>query len=238
MLALMKRHSREEVLQAIRNGTPIFGVLKNLERYYSDFFEKHSDQVLKPVMDSMLKESKINIEQAVPSNITIDEMPESVQQLADQAYQQNKEFVRSLPTTYFEKMRGPVTDYVAGRNGATLKDIVSAVKTAGDFTTERAHREAMDLVRMTYQGVAVERAKSTGATRGIWIHAYGKGGNPRHRHIEVNGEEFDLVTGEILTGMHKGSGAGYGNDDPQKVLPGQPRYCHCTFKLKIDFGVQ
>lgn len=222
----------------MRNNEPVLGVLRNLEQYYTQFFEQHADSAMKPIMDSILKESTINIQQATSANFVIDEMPANVQQLVDQVYQQNKKFIMSLPGSYIDKMRGPVTDFVAGREGASLSNVISSVKEASDFTDERAHREAMDLVRGAYQGVAVERAKSTGATVGIWIHTYGKGGNPRHRHIEANGEEFDLNTGIFLTGPLKGQGAGYGDKDRENVLPGQAKYCHCTFKLKVDFGVQ
>lgn len=238
MLGLMKRHSRESILSALRNDEPVLGVLRNLEQYYTQFFEQHADSTMKPIMDSILKESKINVQQAAGANFVIDEMPANVQQLVDQVYQQNKKFVMSLPGSYIDKMREPVTDFVASRAGTTLSDVISAVKQASEFTGNRAHREAMDLVRGAYQGVAIERAKSTGAKTGIWIHAYGKGGNPRHRHLQANGEEFDLNTGIFLTGPLKGQGAGYGDDDSERVQPGEAKYCHCTFKLKIDFGVQ
>lgn len=238
MLNLMKRHSREEILQAVRNGDPVLGILRNLEQYYSDFFSTHADSTLKPVMDSILKESKVNIEQAIGANFVIDEMPGNVQQLVDQVYLANRQAVSGLPAAYFGKVREPVTDFVAGRAGTGLSDVISAVKEAGSYTDEKAHRESMDLVRNTFQNVAIERAKSTGATVGIWIHSYGKGGNPRHNHVVANGEEFDLNTGVFLTGPLKGTGAGYGDRDNERVLPGQAKYCHCTFKLKIDFGVQ
>lgn len=206
-----------------------------------DVFSNMSDSLLNPVMDSVIKESQANIQSSIPAEagIVIGPLTPAAQGVIDDVFNANREAMRTLPTKYLGSVRETVVGFVSGRGTeTTLKDLITKMKNINESTDEEAHRASMDLVRSAYQGVAIERARSVGSTVGIWVHAYGHGKYPRENHEKANGHEFDLTTGEFLTGPFKGQGCGYGSKDNKMVLPGQPRYCHCTFRLKIDFGVE
>lgn len=237
----MRQHSREQILKAVRNGDNLADLFRKLERQYVDHFTNLSDSMLDPVMDSVITQSQSNIQASIPAEagIVIGPLTPAAQTVIDDVFKVNREAMRQLPQKYLGSVRSTVVDFVSGRTEAgSLSGLISKLKAINESTDEEAGRAAMDLVRSAYQGVAVERARSVGSTVGIWVHAYGHGKYPRINHELANGDEFDLTTGEFLTGQFKGTGCGYGGHDNKLVLPGQPRYCHCTFRLKIDFGVQ
>lgn len=237
----MRQHSREEILRAVRNGDNIGDMFRRLEKHYVDVFSNMSDSLLNPIMDAVVRESGVNVQNSIPAEagIVIGPLTPNAQAVIDDVFNVNREAMRTLPQKYLGGVKSAVQDFVAGRGTETsLKDLVSKIKLINESTDEEAHRASMDLVRSAYQGVAIERARSVGSTVGIWVHTYGHGKYPRLNHEAADGEEFDLTTGEFLTGPFKGTGCGYGSKDNKMVLPGQPRYCHCTFRIKIDFGVQ
>lgn len=237
----MRQHSREEILRAVRNNDSIADVFRRLEKHYIDVFSNMSDSLLNPVMDAVVRETQTNIQNSIPAEagIVIGELTPAAQGVINDVFNVNREAMRTLPQKYLGSVRSTVVDYVSGRGTeTTLKDLTSKIKQINESTDEEAHRASMDLVRSAYQGVAIERARSVGSTVGIWVHTYGHGKYPRINHEHADGHEFDLTTGEFLSGPFKGTGCGYGSKDNKMVLPGQPRYCHCTFRLKIDFGVE
>lgn len=225
----------------MRNGENVYDLFRKLEKHYTDVFSNMSDDLLSPIMDAVVKESGHNIQSSIPAEagIVIGPLTPAAKSVIDNVFNVNREAMRQLPQKYLGSVKETVKDFVSGRGDEnTLKNLVSKIKLINESTDEEAHRASMDLVRSAYQGVAIERARSVGSTVGIWVHTYGHGKYPRLNHEEANGHEFDLTTGEFLTGPFKGQGCGYGSKDNKMVLPGQPRYCHCTFRLKIDFGVE
>lgn len=200
-----------------------------------------ADSLLNPVMDAVIRESEVNVQNSIPAEagIVIGPLTPNAQAVVDEVFNVNREVMRTLPQKYLGTVKDSVMDFISGRGDEnSLKDLTGKIKEINESTDEEAHRAAMDLVRSGYQGVAIERARAVGSTVGIWVHTYGHGKYPRLNHEEADGEEFDLTTGEFLTGPFKGRGCGYGSKDNKMVLPGQPRYCHCTFRLKINFGVE
>lgn len=151
--------------------------------------------------------------------------------LFEDAIVENTQAITSIPKEHIDDIRE------AMRQTGDLQVLTDALSQIDGRSLRQAKNSALGLTRQLYQGVAVSKALSTGATIGTWIHSAGSK-DPRHQHEEANGHDFDLATGVFLTGPLKGKGAGNTDKDNDAVLPGQAYGCKCTFKLKIDFGVQ
>ena len=198
--------------------------LSKLSREYSALFEAAAPAMFMPMIDGVAS----SVDRWFPA---IEPTPETLN-LFDNAARENLASVKSIPEEHIDRIRKVVRD-----NPGDTQKLVEELSTVTTRTMRQVERDATGLTKSLYQKVAVDKAVSTGATVGTWIHSNGAK-DPRHQHELASGHDFDLKTGMFLTGPLKGKGAGMTDKDNKLVLPGQAYGCGCTFKLKIDFGVQ
>lgn len=157
-------------------------------------------------------------------------LPDDRQQLFyREAAAESTALIKSIPAEHIAKIRQAIEDSVTGAGG--YGDILGRLKEVNGMTDRRAKNIALDQTRKTYQGAAIKQA--TDATppgqpvRAIWVHSHGGGGdkNPRHRHLDYHGKEFDLR-----------KGAPVGDNGGNYVQPSEEPGCRCTFRLILDFG--
>lgn len=158
------------------------------------------------------------------------EPSEASQELFAKAAEENLQAARAIPTDLTMRLRE-----VAKKNPGDTQALMSEFAEVEGKSLRQAKNSAIGLTRAVYQSAAVERAQSTGATKGEWIHSQGSK-HPRHKHQLCSGHQFDLATGKFLTGPQKGKGAGNTDSDNDLVKPGEAYGCKCTFRIVIDFG--
>lgn len=201
--------------------------LTQLGLEYSTLFEIIAPSLFQPMLDGVNKSTDIRFPTVEPSVQTMN--------LFDQAAKENLESVKNIPKDYVERIRKAVRKAVRETPGDT-QALMSELSTIDGKTMRQAKNDALGLTRSLYQEVALQKAKSTGANVGTWIHSHGSK-DPRHQHEEAHGHDFDLNTLIFLTGPLKGKGAGNTDHDNDPVKPGQAYGCKCTFRIKVDFGV-
>lgn len=205
-------------------GSSLEEILNKLQVEYSALFEILAPSLFQPMIDGVDKATERWFPTVEPTAAT--------RNAFDQAYVDNMKAVKHIPEDYFDRIRETVRT-----NPGDTQALTTELSTIGAKSMRQAKNAAIGLTRDLYQTVAIEKAKSTGATIGIWHHSHGSK-DPRHQHEQCDGEEFDLNTLLFLTGPLKGKGAGETDHDNKPVRPGEAYGCKCTFRLKIDFGVQ
>lgn len=211
------------ISQRLKTGGNLEETLNKLAGEYSALFEVLAPTLYRPMLDG--------VEKSTDRIFSVEATPET-QALFDQAAKENLDAAKSIPQDHIERIRQSVRE-----NPGDTQAVFDSLASIDGKSLRQAKNSAIGLTRALYQSVSVAKAKSTGATKGEWIHSHGSK-DPRHQHEEANGHEFDLATGEFLTGPLKGKGAGYTDKDNERVLPGQAYGCKCTFRLIVDFGVQ
>ena len=184
--------------------------LNELQAEYSTLFEKAAPALFMPMLTGV---------DGATSRLLGLQPSEATQVMLSTAAQENAELIRSIPDEHIERVRNIIV-----QNPGNLEAIVEGIKSAGDISDRRAKNIALDQTRKTYQDVAVQKAKSVGATEGVWIHSHGSK-KPRKKHLAAHGKTFKLSEGLPI------------GDQGQYVMPSEEYGCKCTFKLKLDFGV-
>lgn len=221
----LTRWMTKQVTKRLKEGGDnLEALLTKMSKQYSALFEAAAPAMFMPMIDGVQKSTDYWFP-------TVKATPETMN-LFDTAVQENLKSVKSIPEDHIERIRTAVRD-----NPGDTQMLVTELSAATGRTMRQVKRSAVGLTNNLYQEVAVEKAKATGASVGIWIHSNGSK-DPRHKHQEASGHEFDLNTMLFLTGPLKGKGAGMTDRDNIPVKPGEAYGCKCTFKLKIDFGVQ
>ncbi|CAB5156644.1 Phage head morphogenesis domain [uncultured Caudovirales phage] len=176
------------------------------------------------MMSSVNKDSKIKLSASIKElsggmNVKLPEMPGDMKDIFEATIQQNVGLIKSVGDQYLSRVEGIVMRSITeGKAG-----IESDLQKEFDVSKRRARLIAMDQTRKAYNTVNVERSKSLGITKGIWVHTAGSK-EPRHRHKDYNGKEFNLA-----------DGAPVGNNN-EFVQPGQEINCRCTFIPVLEFG--
>lgn len=195
--------------------------LTQLGLEYSALFEVIAPSIYQPMLDGVNKSTDIRFPTVEASPATIN--------LFDKAAKENFDAIKSIPQEHVENIRRTIRENV----GDTEK-LTKELNEVGSRTLRQSKNSALGLTRNLYQDVAVEKAKSTGAKVGTWIHSHGSK-DPRHKHEEAHGHKFDLETLIFLDGPLKGKGAGMTDKDNTPVRPGQAYGCKCTFKIEVNF---
>jgi SPP1 gp7 family putative phage head morphogenesis protein len=176
------------------------------------------------MMSSANRDSKVKLSASITElsgglDVKLPEMPGNMKDIFEATIQQNVGLIKSIGDQYLSQVNGivmrSITEGSAGIEEALQKEFA--------VSKRRARLIAMDQTRKAYNTVNVERSRSLGITKGIWVHTAGSK-EPRHRHKAYNGKEFDLA-----------KGAPVGNNN-EFVQPGQEINCRCTFIPVLEFG--
>ena len=135
---------------------------------------------------------------------------------------ENVALIKSIPEKYLNEVTGAVMRSITSAEGG-MQYLVPQLQKYEGITLRRARNIAMDQTRKAYQAVNLERSKSAGITKGIWIHTGGTK-EPRAKHRSYNGKEFELAKGAPV------------GDNGEYVHCGEQPFCRCTFVPILDFG--
>lgn len=192
--------------------------LNSLSNRYTTLFRDYAPTMFAPVLEGADKSTQ---RQFTALNLDDSINAEAVRGYFREAAQANSQLISTLPTEHIERIRKAVAESPGDME--SLKGILSD---ANGKLDRRSRNIAMDQTRKAYNDTAVVKAKSTGATKGIWIHSHRGPNQSRPKHVKAHGKEFDLAVGLPV------------GDEGQNVVPGEEINCHCTFKLVVNFGVK
>lgn len=212
----MKGNLSDELLAT--GGPSLESKLTTLSNRYATLFRDYAPTMFNPVLEGADKSTQrqftaLKLDDAVNADV--------VKSYFRDAAQKNAQLISSLPSEHIERIRKAVAE--SPGDLSALKDILSD---ANGKLDRRSRNIALDQTRKAYNDTAMIKAKATGAEKGIWIHSHRGPKHSRPKHVKAHGEEFDLAVGLPV------------GDHGQNVVPGEEINCHCTFKLKVDFGVK
>jgi len=215
------------VAQALSRSSNIRQTLNELSDRFGALFEAAAPSMFGPMLDGVQKGTDQKFK-----NLGIGAPDDSVQIFYRQAATENAALIKSIPAEHVDKIRKAVEDSISGQG--SFNDILDRLKEVNGMTDRRAKLIALDQTRKTYQGAAINRAvaaaggvSGTQPVRAIWVHSHAGGGDkqPRRRHLDYHGKEFDLR-----------KGAPVGDNGGNYVQPSEEVNCRCTFRLILDFG--
>ncbi len=147
-------------------------------------------------------------------------IPPSTKEILASSINENVSLIKSIADQYLADVQGAVMRAITSGNG--LEDLIPYLNKQEDMTQRRAKNIALDQTRKVYNSLNKGRCAAAGVTQGEWVHS-GGGLHPRERHLDFNGELFDLA---------KGAPIGPNNS---YVHPGEEPNCKCTFIPIIQF---
>jgi uncharacterized protein with gpF-like domain len=117
-------------------------------------------------------------------------------QKRDAIIAENVSLIRSIPEKYFTEVESMVFRSIA--KGGDRKQLADEIEREfgkrHGITRRRAEFIARDQVRKATSALSNARQQAAGIKKGIWLHS-GGGNQPRHKHVQANGKEFDLDKG-------------------------------------------
>ena len=152
-------------------------------------------------------------------NVKLPSMPGDMKDIFAATVEENVSLIKSIGDQYLSSVNGIIMRSITEGESGVEKQL----REQFGVTKRRARLIATDQVRKAYNNFNIERCKAIGITKGIWIHTAGSK-EPRPKHRDFNGKEFDLE-----------KGAPVGNNN-EYVKPGQEINCRCIYKPVIDFG--
>lgn len=212
------------VADALSHSGNIRQTLNELATRFGALFEAAAPAMFGPMLDGVQK----GVDRKF-ANLGIGTPADDVAVFYRQAAAENAALIKSIPAEHVDKIRKAVEDSISG--SGTFDDILARLKEVNGMTDRRAKLIALDQTRKTYQGAAIQRAAAATPpgqpVRAVWVHSHAGGGDkqPRKRHLEYHGKEFDLR-----------KGAPVGDNGGNYVQPSEEVNCRCTFRLILDFG--
>ena len=154
--------------------------------------------------------------------IPVPVLPGNSQERITAATAENVGLIKSIQQQYHERISQLVLRSVStGGNGA--QDIFEGIRHYDGLTEKRAKLIAIDQSRKVTTALNVERAKSVGIKKGIWLHSGGSS-EPRKMHVALDGQEFDLDNPPII------------NEKGERGMPGTEPHCKCSWQPVLDLG--
>ncbi len=147
-------------------------------------------------------------------------IPSSTKEILASSVTENVNLIKSIADKYLADVQLAVMRAITRGNG--LQDLIPYLHKQEGVTHRRARNIALDQTRKVYNSLNKGRCTAVGVTDGEWVHS-GGGLHPRERHLDFNGELFDLAKGAPV-----GPGGAY-------VHPGEEPNCKCTFVPVIQF---
>lgn len=201
--------------------------LNALRIRFEKIFSDKADEIVKRMLSGVSRESKARLGNSLKQitgglNVTLPEMPGQLKEIFAASVVENVALIKSIPEKYLNEVTGAVMRSITSAEGG-MQYLVPQLQKYEGITLRRARNIAMDQTRKAYQSVNLERSKSAGITKGIWIHTGGTK-EPRKKHKEFSGKEFELAKGAPV------------GDNGEYVHPGEQPFCRCTFVPILDFG--
>lgn len=201
--------------------------LNKLRVRFEKLFSDKANEVVQKMIAHVSKESKSRLQSSLKEmsgglNVQLPEMPAQLKEVFAASVVENVALIKSIPQQYHDRVTGAVMRSITSADGGIGKLTDELQKYSG-MSLRRARLVAMDQTRKAYQAANIERSKSAGITKGIWIHTGGTK-EPRPRHKAYNGKEFELAKGAPV------------GDNGEYVHCGEEPYCRCTFVPILDFG--
>ena len=154
--------------------------------------------------------------------IPVPVLPGNSQERITAATAENVGLIKSIQQQYHERISQLVLRSVStGGNGA--QDIFEGIRHYDGLTEKRAKLISIDQTRKITAALNVERAKSVGIKKGIWLHSGGSS-EPRKMHVALDGQEFDLDNPPII------------NEKGERGMPGTEPHCKCSWQPVLDLG--
>lgn len=134
---------------------------------------------------------------------------------------ENVALISSIPEQFIQRLEGEMYRAMAGGKG--LSDVVDSVRKYGGMSERRTRLLASDQVKKFYSNVNRERSKELGLTKAEWVHS-GGGREPRHSHVKMNGQIYDIEKGC------------WDETEQKFVQPAELPNCRCTFVPVYEFS--
>lgn len=204
-----------------------------VKRAISSLAKKWIDNFIRkaiPVSDEMTDKTLEVVDRGILASARKDSLVINLQwtdamlQKRDAIIAENVSLIRSIPEKYFTEVESIVFRSIA--KGGDRKQLADEIEREfgkrHGITRRRAEFIARDQVRKATSALSNARQQAAGIKKGIWLHS-GGGNQPRHKHVQANGKEFDLDKGLPI------------GDKGQYVLPGEEPNCGCTWKPVLPF---
>lgn len=192
---------------------------------FQHLFNSHAERMARRMVGAVDEQSRVSLERSfkkLAGELTIKttEIPPALKTIYEASISENVDLIKSIPEQYLNRIKGAVNRSITGIGG--IGPLVTEIKKYGGMSDRRAKNIALDQTRKAYQSANVERSKAAGVKKGIWVHTGGTK-EPRQRHKDYNGKEFNLADGAPI------------GDNGENVIPGYPVNCRCTFIPVVDF---
>jgi len=181
----------------------------DLAKYFATKAKDRTDAILK----AALKKSGFAVEF---------KMTASMNDVMQATIAENVQLISNLAEQHIAEVQGAVMRSVAA--GRDITGLANDLQKRLGITKRRATLIARDQNNKMNSNINRVRQMDMGIKTAIWIHSAG-GKEPRHDHVEANGKEYDIATGEFLDGFKLKDGSG--------IFPGQLINCRCVSKAVI-----
>ena len=227
LLKLFRTHSTDSAIAMDENiGSQARILFSDLGKKWSKLFSRQSKSISENMIKGVSNHSYKNLESSLKKisgglTIKVPEMPAGLIEIQKAAIAENVALITNISTQYQQRVEQVVYSSIStgGRGAADIYDELIRV---GGMTERRAHLIATDQTKKSTSAYNLERAKSVGIKKGIWRHS-SAGGEPRKKHVNFDGKEFDLNEPPAI------------GDKGARVMPGYEINCRCYWVPVVDF---
>ena len=131
---------------------------------------------------------------------------------------ENVGLFKTISSVHFAKVETAVMDSIISGKG--LEDLLPFFESHNPGIRSYAIDRAMDQTRKAYTSLNLDRMKKAGIERFEWLHSK-RSAQSRKLHIELSGQEFDIVNPPYIGDMYGEKIYGF---------PGQLPNCGCIMK--------
>lgn len=211
-------------------GAQLGFMFGGLEDKWGKFFGKLARNLAGRVVNRINQTSKRNLDASLKDlsgglTIKTPKMPADMLSELQAATRVNVGLIKSIQSQYHEKVFQAVMNNVGDAEeikGAAEK-LVSKTYFIGESVSERAAFIARDQTSKLTTATNIARMKSSGIKKVRWRHSGGSA-DPRARHLEYDGQIFDLDNPPII------------EEDGTRGWAGETYNCRCYLVPIIDFG--
>lgn len=237
LVTQMMREYRREIAGLWREYAPITQdaslasqakiALAKLQRKFVKLFKDAAPSIIERMLGGVDKASAIGLKTSLKElsggvTLKTDIMPAPLAEILKATTYENVKLITDIPAQTALRIEGAVMRSIA-QGGEGRKTILEEVSKIEGMELRRARLVAEDQTRKATSAMNVERSKALGIRKARWIHS-GGGAHPRRKHLDFDGEIFDLDDPPPI------------GDKGQKVLPGQEISCRCSYVPVIEWG--
>jgi len=209
-------------------------LMNQLEEKYDSLFSQISKPFANQMVNQVDKDSKSSLHSSLEKlsgglSIKTDFITGDLEEELKAIVSENVELIKSIPSQYFNQVKGMVYRSITSRDEGGLSGIIKKLDNNLDKRNKqilnKAKNLALDQTRKAYNHFNAARMEKAGVKRFEWVHT-GGGQTPRKYHRdELNGKIFSLDDPPIID---KNTG--------ERGLPGDAINCRCTMLPVLEFG--